>query len=65
MITKVIKLKLQFFLKMFKYKPCLQIRVRIRKLLFFISRPKHMYVGTQKNRLNETFLLSTQNTCLH
>ena len=29
---------------------------------FLISRPKHV-VGTQKNRLNETVLLSTQNIC--
>ena len=43
--------------------PGLQIRVHIRKLfsLFLI----HTYVvGTQKNRLNETVLLSIQNTCL-
>ena len=29
------------------------------KTIFFISHPKHV-VGTQKNRLNETVLLSTQ-----
>ena len=34
------------------------------KIIFFISHPKHV-VGTQKNRLNETVLLSTQNTCLN
>ena len=33
------------------------------KIIFFISHPKH--VGTQKNRLNETVLLSTQNKCLN
>ena len=27
-----------------------------------ISQPKHIRVGTQKNRLNKTVLLSTQNT---
>ena len=33
--------------------------------LFLIPQPKHMLyiVGTQKNRLNETVLLSTQNIC--
>ena len=30
-------------------------------IIFFISHPKHS-VGTQKNRLNETVPLSTQNT---
>ena len=34
------------------------------KIIFFISQPKHV-VGTQKNHLNETVLLSTQNTCLN
>ena len=34
------------------------------KIIFFISHPKHV-VGTQKNRLNETVLLSIQNTCLN
>ena len=29
---------------------------------FLISQPKHV-VGTQKNHLNETALLSTQNIC--
>ena len=29
---------------------------------FLISQPKHV-VGTQKNRLNETVLLSTKNIC--
>ena len=32
------------------------------KIIFLISEPKHV-VGTQKNRLNETVLLSTQNIC--
>ena len=31
-------------------------------IISFISHPKHG-VGTQKNRLNETVPLSTQNTC--
>ena len=39
----------------------LQIRVCIGKLFFS---PKTYVVGAQKNRLNETVLLSTQNTCL-
>ena len=30
---------------------------------FLISQPKRYVVGTQKNRLNETVLLSTQNIC--
>ena len=34
------------------------------KIIYFISHLKHV-VGTQKNRLNETVLLSTQNTCLY
>ena len=38
-----------------------QIRVRDLKLYFFSSTKTHV-VGTQKNRLNETVLLSTQNT---
>ena len=29
---------------------------------FLISQPKHV-VGTEKNRLDETVLLSTQNIC--
>ena len=42
----------------------LQLRVRIGKLfsLFLIQ---SYVVGTQKNCLNETVLLSTQNTCLN
>ena len=40
----------------------LQIRVRIGKLFrYFLS--KTYVVGTQKNRLNETVLLSTKNIC--
>ena len=35
------------------------------KTIFFISHPKHNVVGSQKNRLNETVLLSTQNICLN
>ena len=37
----------------------------LQKNNFFIFQPDHiMYVvGTQKNRLNETVLLSTQNIC--
>ena len=34
------------------------------KIIFLISQPKHNFyyvVGTQKNRLNETVVLSTQN----
>ena len=40
----------------------LQIGVRTGKLFFFFS-TKTYVVGTQKNRLNETVLLSTHNTC--
>ena len=32
---------------------------------FFYFSTKTYVVGTQKNRLNETVLLSTQNTCLN
>ena len=35
------------------------------KIIFFISHSKTYVVGTQKNRLNETALLSTQNVCLN
>ena len=44
--------------------PGLQIRVRIRNYFLYFS-SKTYVVGTQKNRLNETGLLSTQNTCLN
>ena len=52
--------------------PCLTERLlmgrkesnQTNKTIFLISYPKHV-VGTQKNRLNETVLLSTQNTCLN
>ena len=40
-----------------------QIRVCNLKIVFLISQPKHMFFGTQKNRLDETVetvLLSTQ-----
>ena len=64
MITKVIKLKLQYFKHVYA-----QARPPDKsvywKIIFFISYPKHMYMGTQKNRLNETVLLRTQNTCLN
>ena len=40
----------------------LQIRVRNWKLLFLFLNQTYV-VGTQKNRLNETVLLSTQNIC--
>ena len=42
----------------------LQIRVRICKKNSYFSTKTHV-VGTQKNCLNETVLLSTQNTCLN
>ena len=42
----------------------LQIRMRIGKLFLYFS-SKTYVEGTQKNRLNETVLLSTQNTCLN
>ena len=35
------------------------------KIIFFISHPKQMLWVLKKNRLNETVLLSTQNTCLN
>ena len=35
------------------------------KIIFLIFRPKHMLWVLIKNRLNETNLLSTQNTCLN
>ena len=38
-----------------------QLRVRNKKNIFFLT--KTYVVGTQKNRLNETVLLSTQNIC--
>ena len=34
-------------------------------MVFYISKTKTFAVGTQKNRLNETALLSTQNICLN
>ena len=37
--------------------------MRTRKINFYFSSKTHV-VGTQKNRLNETVLLSTQNICL-
>ena len=44
--------------------PGLQIRVRIGKSFLYFS-SKTYVEGTQKNRLNETVLLSTPNTCLN
>ena len=41
-----------------------QIRVRNWKLFSYFS-TKTYVVGTRKNRLDETVLLSTQNTCLN
>ena len=35
------------------------------KIIFSYLSTKTYVVGTQKNRLNETVLLSTQNTCLN
>ena len=40
----------------------LYLRVCNRKITFFFSTETHV-VGTQKNRLNETVLLTTQNIC--
>ena len=42
----------------------LQIRVRLGKLFIHFS-SKTYVVGTQKNRINETVLLSKQNTRLN
>ena len=44
--------------------PVLQIRVRNRKLFSYFSTKKYA-VRTQNNRLDDTVLLSTQNTCLN
>ena len=41
----------------------LDIEILDKYFLYFSS--KTYVVGTQKNRLNETDLLSTQNTCLN
>ena len=39
------------------------VKSAYQKFNFLISEPKHV-VGSQKNRLNETVLLSTQKICL-
>ena len=44
--------------------PGLQIRVRTRKLFSYFT-TKTYVVGTQKNRVIETYLLSTQNKCFN
>ena len=65
----------EFYAKCFAYlhfeplllqyiKTGLQIRVRIVNLFSYFSSQTHV-VGTQKNHLNETVLLSTQNTGLN
>ena len=41
-----------------------QLRVRTGKIIYYFS-TKTYVLGTQKNRLIETVLLSTQNTCLN
>ena len=46
------------------YTSGLQVRERSGKLFFYFS-TKTYVVGTQKNRLNEAVLLSTQKTCLN
>ena len=46
-----------------KHNYATQIRVGNRNLFYFSI--KTYVVGTQKNRLNETVLLSTQNKCLN
>ena len=38
------------------------VKSAYQKINFLISQPKHVS-GTQKNRLNEMVLLSTQNIC--
>ena len=43
----------------------LQISVCIEKAIFFYFTSKTYVVGTQKSRLNDKVLLSTQNTCLN
>ena len=42
----------------------LQLRVRTKKLFYYFS-TKTYVVDTQKNRLNETVILSAQNICLN
>ena len=42
----------------------LEIRVHAGKL-FFLFLNQNIFVGIQNNRLNETVLLSTHNTCLN
>ena len=39
-------------------------QIRVTEFFFYFS-SKTYVVGTQKNRLNERVLLSTQNTCLN
>ena len=46
-------------LKLFFFSGC-----AYQKIIFLISQPKRV-VGAQKDRLNETVLLSTQNICLN
>ena len=48
----------------YMYKQAPQIRVRNWKLLSYFS-AKTYVLGTLKNRLNETVLVSTQNTSLN
>ena len=43
-------------------RPLDKLRVCSQTLIYFFS-TKAYVVGTQKNRLNETVLMSTQNTC--
>ena len=45
--------------------PPLKLQVAIFENYFSYFSTKTYVVGTQKNRLNETVLLSTQNTCLN
>ena len=47
-------------LKIKSYSPL--VKSAYQKIIFLISQPKHV-VGTQKNRLNETVLSSTQKIC--
>ena len=55
---------MQRFNVFYTFRSGLQIRVCIGKLFFFYFSSQTYVVGIQKNRLNETVLLSIQNTCL-
>ena len=54
--------------KYFEHKIAIMFRTLVKSAYqkkndFLISQPKHNVVGAQKNQLNETVLLSTENIC--